>query len=289
MAESRLHQLSALGTERRGSTTSRATCSTSGELERMIGGGRGRRRDLEPDHLPEGDLAEGDAYDEQLREAAGATRTTRRRSSSRLAVRDVQRRLRPAARRSGTATDGPRRVRLDRGRPDARVRHGGDVRARRSACTTGSTGRTCFVKIPATKPGLAAIEEMIARGHSINVTLIFSLERYEEVVEAYIRGLERLVESGGDPATVASVASFFVSRVDTEADKRLEEVGAPAELQGQARDRERQARVRALQGAVLRRALGGARGARAPTRSAVCGPRPRPRTRPTATSCTSRS
>jgi transaldolase len=68
---------------------------------------------------------------------------------------------------------------------------------------------------------------MIARGRSINVTLIFSLQRYGEVVEAYLRGLERLVENGGDPTTVASVASFFVSRVDTEADRRLDEVGAP--------------------------------------------------------------
>ena len=82
-----------------------------------------------------------------------------------------------------------------------------------------------FVKIPATEPGLGAIEECIARGRSINVTLIFGLERYEEVAEAYLRGLDRLVEAGGDPSRVASVASFFVSRVDTEADKRLEALG----------------------------------------------------------------
>jgi transaldolase len=88
-----------------------------------------------------------------------------------------------------------------------------------------------FVKIPATEPGLGAIEECIARGRSINVTLIFSLDRYAAVAEAYVRGLERLVESGGDPARVASVASFFVSRVDTEADRRLDEAGAP-ELKG---------------------------------------------------------
>jgi transaldolase len=84
-----------------------------------------------------------------------------------------------------------------------------------------------FVKIPATEPGLGAIEECIAQGRSINVTLTFSLERYTAVAEAYLRGLERLVDSGGDPAPVASVASFFVSRVDTEADKRLDEVGRP--------------------------------------------------------------
>jgi transaldolase len=89
-----------------------------------------------------------------------------------------------------------------------------------------------FVKIPATEPGLPAIEEMIARGRPINVTLIFSLERYSEVADAYIRGLERLVESGGDPSHVASVASFFVSRVDTETDRRLDEIGGHDELKG---------------------------------------------------------
>jgi transaldolase len=84
-----------------------------------------------------------------------------------------------------------------------------------------------FVKIPATLPGLAAIEEMIAMGKSINVTLIFSLARYRTVAGAYFRGLQRLVADGGDPSGVASVASFFVSRVDTEADRRLDEVGRP--------------------------------------------------------------
>jgi transaldolase len=83
-----------------------------------------------------------------------------------------------------------------------------------------------FVKIPATLQGLVAIEEMISRGKSINVTLIFSLERYREVVRAYIRGVKRLVEGGGDPSNVRSVASFFVSRIDSEVDKRLEELGA---------------------------------------------------------------
>jgi transaldolase len=82
-----------------------------------------------------------------------------------------------------------------------------------------------LVKIPATREGLPAIEECIARGTSINITLIFSLERYDAVVEAYLKGLERLVGAGGDPAAVASVASFFVSRVDTETDRRLDEVG----------------------------------------------------------------
>ncbi|HUQ22464.1 MAG TPA: transaldolase [Gaiellaceae bacterium] len=85
-----------------------------------------------------------------------------------------------------------------------------------------------LVKIPATKPGLGAIEDCIAKGKSINVTLIFSLQRYAAVAEAYVKGLERLVAAGGDPTKVASVASFFVSRVDTEADRRLEEIGGQA-------------------------------------------------------------
>jgi len=89
------------------------------------------------------------------------------------------------------------------------------------------------VKIPATLPGLGAIEDCVAKGKSINVTLIFSLDRYAAVAEAYVKGLERLVASGGDPTRVASVASFFVSRVDSEADKRLEEIGGQAtRLQG---------------------------------------------------------
>jgi transaldolase len=89
-----------------------------------------------------------------------------------------------------------------------------------------------YVKIPGTEPGLGAIEDMIAAGKNINVTLIFSLERHQQVMEAYIRGLERLVEEGGDPSTVHSVASFFVSRVDTETDKRLDAIGAHDELKG---------------------------------------------------------
>ena len=84
-----------------------------------------------------------------------------------------------------------------------------------------------FVKIPGTEPGLGAIEDCLAEGHSINVTLIFALERYAAVVEAYLRGLERLVDAGGDPRRVRSVASFFVSRVDTETDRRLDAVGRP--------------------------------------------------------------
>jgi transaldolase len=82
-----------------------------------------------------------------------------------------------------------------------------------------------LVKIPAIHAGVPAIEEMTARGYSINVTLIFSLTRHGQIAEAYLRGLERLVADGGDPSRVHSVASFFVSRVDSETDRRLAAAG----------------------------------------------------------------
>jgi transaldolase len=84
-----------------------------------------------------------------------------------------------------------------------------------------------YVKIPGTAEGIPAIQQMISEGRSINVTLIFSLDRYREVMEAYVSGLE---DCEGDLSGIASVASFFVSRVDTEVDRRLEELGTPEAL-----------------------------------------------------------
>src|SRR5258707_10549236 len=90
-----------------------------------------------------------------------------------------------------------------------------------------------MVKIPATKEGLPAIEDQIAKGHNINITLIFAVDRYDEVVEAYLSGLEKLQKKGGDLSKVASVASFFVSRVDTKVDKllaaKLQTIADPAQ------------------------------------------------------------
>jgi transaldolase len=91
-----------------------------------------------------------------------------------------------------------------------------------------------FIKIPATEAGLPAIATSIARGISINVTLIFSIDRYKAVMEAYLSGLEKRVEAGGDLTGLQSVASFFVSRVDTEIDKRLDKLGADPSLKGKA-------------------------------------------------------
>ena len=93
-----------------------------------------------------------------------------------------------------------------------------------------------FIKIPATKAGLPAIAACLAEGISVNVTLIFSLERYRAVMDAYLDGIERAGVAGHDLSRLTSVASFFVSRVDTEIDKRLDKIGTPeaAELKGKA-------------------------------------------------------
>jgi transaldolase len=87
-----------------------------------------------------------------------------------------------------------------------------------------------YVKIPATPEGVPAIRQMISEGRNINITLIFSLERYDQVIEAYLSGLESLAAAGGDLASTHSVASFFVSRVDTEVDRRLDAIGSPEAL-----------------------------------------------------------
>jgi transaldolase len=93
-----------------------------------------------------------------------------------------------------------------------------------------------FIKIPATLAGLPAITAVLAEGISVNVTLIFSVERHKAVMDAYLAGLEAAKQAGHDLSKIHSVASFFVSRVDTEIDKRLEKIGSPEalELRGQA-------------------------------------------------------
>jgi transaldolase len=91
-----------------------------------------------------------------------------------------------------------------------------------------------MIKIPGTDEGLPAITESLYAGININVTLLFKVEQYEKVIDAFLAGLERRVDEGLPVDGIHSVASFFVSRVDTEVDKRLEAAGAPEELQGKA-------------------------------------------------------
>jgi transaldolase len=174
-------------------------------------------------------LAEGDAYDEQMREVI-ANESDDTEVFLQLATRDVSDAcdlLRPVWDRGG-GRDGYVSIEVT---PDLAYDTEGTI-AQAQRLHEWIDKPNLLVKIPATEPGLGAIEEMIARGRSINVTLTFSLHRHAQVAEAYLRGLERLVESGGDPSTVASVASFFVSRVDTEADNRLDAIGGHDELLG---------------------------------------------------------
>ena len=95
--------------------------------------------------------------------------------------------------------------------------------------------KNLMIKVPATEEGVTAVKELIAGGININITLIFSLKQYRDTAAAYLEGLDRWIASGGDPAAVASVASFFVSRVDTFVDERLEEIPYP-ELRSTATD-----------------------------------------------------
>ena len=227
MAQSRLHQLSELGQSVWIDSLSRDVLR-SGELARLMEEDAVVGVTSNPTIFQKA-VAAGEVYDEQLRQELEHERDPKE-LFLRLAVKDV-----------GDACDLLRTVWDEGGGQDGYVSL--EVDPTLAHDTEGTIAEAIrlhelvdrpnlFVKIPATEPGLPAIEEMIARGKSINVTLIFSLQRYAEVAEAYLRGLERLVEAGGDPSPVASVASFFVSRVDTEADRRLDEVGAPADLKG---------------------------------------------------------
>ena len=136
--------------------------------------------------------------------------------------------------------------------------------------------KNIFIKIPATLEGLPAITAVLSAGISVNVTLIFSLERYRAVMDAYLDGLEQAYANGHDLAHLASVASFFVSRVDTEDRQAAEEAGRPGG-RGAARagrGGQRPAGLRALRGGLLLGALARSWPPRAPSRSGRCGPRP---------------
>ncbi|TMR36680.1 transaldolase [Actinomadura geliboluensis] len=168
-------------------------------------------------------LSKGTAYDDQVRDLAalGVDVEEASRAITTYDIRwgcDV---LRPVYDR----TDGV----------DGRVSIEVDPRLARETAKTVAEARmlwwlvdrpNLFIKIPATREGLAAITETLAQGISVNVTLIFSLERYGEVIDAFFAGLERARDNGHDLSKLASVASFFVSRVDTEIDKRLDKIGS---------------------------------------------------------------
>jgi transaldolase len=227
MSKSRLQQLSDLGQSVWIDSLSREWLRT-GELQRMMDEDAVVGVTSNPTIFQKA-MAEGDWYDDQLREVL-AEEDDPKEIFLRLAFDDICEAC-DLMRAPWDETKGLKGyVSLEVDPKLANDTEGTIEEAQRFHDTVDRLN--LYVKIPATKAGLPAIEEMIARGKSINVTLIFSLQRYAEVAEAYIRGLERLVEAGGDPTPVTSVASFFVSRVDTEADKRLDAIGGHDHLKG---------------------------------------------------------
>ena len=227
MPESRLHQLSALGQSVWIDSLSREWLRT-GELARMMAEDAVVGVTSNPTIFQKA-MSEGDWYDDQLREVLAEVDDPKE-IFLRLAFDDIREAC-DLMRKVWDGTqgqDGYVSLEVEPG-----IAHDTEATIEQAQRFHDEIDKpNLYVKIPATAAGVPAIEEMIARGKRINVTLIFGLDRYAEVAEAYIRGLERLVESGGDPRQVTSVASFFVSRVDTEADKRLDAIGGHDHLAG---------------------------------------------------------
>ncbi|HEU5216976.1 MAG TPA: transaldolase [Gaiellaceae bacterium] len=224
MAESRLHQLSARGQSVWIDYLSRDLLET-GELRRMMEEDAVVGVTSNPTIFQKA-IAQGNAYDTQLKELLGEEQDPKE-IFLHLAVRDVEAALDLLAPvHEGNAEDGYVSIEVDPNLAyDTKATYEEAIRLHEWIDRPN-----LYVKIPGTKPGLQAIEDCIAAGRSINVTLLFSLEMHSASMEAYIAGLERFVEGGGDPAKVRSVASFFVSRVDTETDKRLDAIGTEEAL-----------------------------------------------------------
>ncbi|QVQ52141.1 transaldolase [Spiractinospora alimapuensis] len=180
-----------------------------------------------------GALKQGDAYDDQLRDLA-LRRVPVDEAVREITTHDIRSAcdvLRPVYEATG-GQDG--RVSLE---VDPRLAHDTERTVAEARALWWMVDRpNLFIKIPATLEGLPAITQALAEGISVNVTLIFSLSRYRSVMDAFMTGLEQARERGVDLSTMASVASFFVSRVDTETDKRLDAVGSEAarHLRGRA-------------------------------------------------------
>lgn len=172
-------------------------------------------------------LAHGERYTDQLRELSktGASVDDAVFAITTADVREACSLLRPVFDATG-GLDG--RVSIE---VDPRLSGDGEATVAQARALVAAVAEpNMFVKVPATVEGLDAITELIAQGISVNVTLIFSLERYSQVIDAYLTGLERAAEAGRDLAEIHSVASFFVSRVDTAIDAKLTEVGTEEAL-----------------------------------------------------------
>jgi transaldolase len=172
-------------------------------------------------------LAKGDAYDEQIKDLAirGVTVEEAARMITTYDIRWGADVLRPVY-DSSAGVDG--RVSIE---VDPRLARETDKTVAEAKQLWWLVDRpNMYIKIPATAEGIPAITATLAEGISVNVTLIFSLERYAEVIDAFMAGLEQAAANGHDISTIGSVASFFVSRVDTEVDKRLTKIGTPEAL-----------------------------------------------------------
>ncbi|MEU0336231.1 transaldolase [Streptomyces sp. NPDC006193] len=172
-------------------------------------------------------IGSGEGYEEQLADLAvrGVTVDEAVRMLTTADVRDAADVLRPVYDATG-GRDG--RVSIE---VDPRLAHRTEATVAEARQLAWLVDRpNVMIKIPATRAGLPAITEVVGSGISVNVTLIFSLARYREVMDAYLAGLEKARERGVDLSTVHSVASFFVSRVDTEIDKRLTALGTDEAL-----------------------------------------------------------
>ena len=168
-------------------------------------------------------LAEGDAYNDQIAELA--ERGADVDATVRTVTTDDVRNACDVFTHVWEASDGvDGRVSIE---VDPRLAHDADKTAKQAVELWKIVDRpNLFIKIPATEAGLPAITATLAEGISVNVTLIFSVERHRAVMDAYLEGLEKAKQAGHDISKIHSVASFFVSRVDTEVDKRLEKIGS---------------------------------------------------------------
>jgi transaldolase len=173
-----------------------------------------------------GAIADGERYDEQVRELVAAGKGVDE-VIFELTTEDVRNAcdvLAPVA--AETADDGRVSIEVE---PDLAEDTEGTI-ASAQALWAAVDRPNVLIKIPATQAGLPAITAVVAQGISVNVTLIFSLERYRAVMDAYLAGLEQARDAGLDLSRIRSVASFFVSRVDAEVDKRLEAIGSDEAL-----------------------------------------------------------
>lgn len=228
MARTKLHELLELG-QSVWMDYIRRTLITSGELRDYVD--KGLRGMTSNPSIFEQAISGGEAYDDDLKKLVAEGKEVKEIYEA-IAIKDIQ-----------MAADVMRPVYEESQREDGYISLEVDPRLAHDTEGTILEARSLakrvnrpnvYIKIPATKEGIPAIESMVSEGYNINITLMFSLEQYDDVAEAYISGLEKLAGKGGDLSKVTSVASFFVSRVDVMVDERLEDLDSPAaeELKG---------------------------------------------------------